>query len=672
MNVGRAAMRNYYGCGFVALFFVLSGCSGAESLGPQYTNSIGMSMVRIESGSFSMGRDKGGDWDERPAHPVQIGKAFYMGVTEVTNVQYEEFDPDHRKLRGKYGFAKNDNEAVVYVSWHEAMAFCEWLSKKEGKSYRLPTEAQWEYACRAGTTTAFYTGDLLPTEYHKHQKTEWRPRPVSLEVGKTPANPWGLFDMHGNVEEWCYDWYGSYVEGEQIDPIGYAQGDFKVTRGGSHSTPVTFLRSANRAGTLPEDKHWLIGFRVVMGDLPKTKLFPKPKPQLWAQSVNQSRHDWKDGSDITKPFFLGPQTYVKIPPKSNGPMFSEHNHCPALEACPNGDLLAIWYTCNDEPGRELAIVASRLRKGSKQWEPAAPFWDGPDRNDHGSALLWDRKETMYFINGLSTDATWGKLALVMRTSKDNGATWSKARLIDPEHRMRNQVIAGTFITKEGYIIQQCDAVTGGRGGTAVNISRDGGKTWVDPGEGKKMPEFKAGSSGAWIAGIHAGVAQLTNGNLLAYGRGNNINGRMPKSISSDMGQTWMYSASEFDPLGGGQRLVLRRLQEGPLFFASFAKKLKLKDAAGKERQVKGLFGALSYDDGKTWPVKKLISDFGPARRIDGGGNTGFFTLSANAAEPKGYMACTQTPDSMIHLISSKQYYKFNVAWLMEPIPPEKE
>jgi len=333
--------------------------------------------------------------------------------------------------------------------------------------------------------------------------------------------------------------------------------------------------------------------------------------------------------------------------------------------------LAIWYSCNDEPGRELVVVASRLRKGSSEWEPATLFWDVPDRNDHGSALLWDGKHTLYHFNGLSTDATWGKLALIMRTSTDSGTTWSKADLIDPEHRLRNQVIAGTFITKEGYIIQQCDAVTGGSGGTAVSISRDGGKTWIDPGEGKETPGFQAGTNGAWIAGIHAGVAQCTDGSLLAYGRGNNINGRMPKSISRDMGKTWTYSASEFDPLGGGQRLILRRLNEGPLCFVSFAKKLTLKDAAGKERQVKGLFGALSYDDGKTWPIKKLISDFGPARRVDGGGNTGFFTLSANTAEPRGYMACTQTPDGTIHLISSKQYYKFNVAWLKQPMPPEK-
>ena len=125
-------------------------------------NSIDIKLVRIEAGSFMMGQEKGGDWDEREVHKVTISKPFWMGVTEVTNVQYEQFAPEHCGLRGKCGLSTQDDEAVVFVSWDEAVKFCEWLSKKEGKSYRLPTEAEWEYACRAGTTTAYNTGDTLP------------------------------------------------------------------------------------------------------------------------------------------------------------------------------------------------------------------------------------------------------------------------------------------------------------------------------------------------------------------------------------------------------------------------------------------------------------------------------------------------------------------------------
>jgi hypothetical protein len=256
----------------------------------------------------------------------------------------------------------------------------------------------------------------------------------------------------------------------------------------------------------------------------------------------------------------------------------------------------------------------------------------------------------------------------MRTSTDSGATWSAARIINPEHALRNMPIAGVFRTAEGAIVLPCDASRSGDGGTAVWISRDGGRTWTDPGAGRPAPRFVPGEPGAWIAGIHAGVAQLTDGRLLAFGRGDSINGRMPQSLSADMGATWTYASSEFLPIGAGQRVVLRRLREGPLFFASFAQKLPATDAAGAARVVSGLFGALSYDDGATWPVKRLITDDGPPRRLDGGGNTRLFTLGPDTAEPRGYLACTQTPDGVIHLISSKQHYAFNVAWLKAPMP----
>jgi hypothetical protein len=379
-----------------------------------------------------MGQKEGGDWDERPVHTADITKSFGMALTEVTNAQYEQFDPEHRELRGKLGFSKEDDEAVVFVSWHETVEFCEWLSKKEGRPYRLPTEAEWEYACRAGTTTAYHTGDSLPKEFHKNPRMSWfpdparsrkGPEPVPLTVARTGANSWGLFDMHGNVEEWCHDWYGPYERGEQADPVGRADGDFKVTRGGSQGTQISFLRSANRLGTLPEDKSWLMGFRVAIGEMPNTEPLPDPAPPLNRRNVSQQiPPDSGIVPDPQKPYFRGPREYVKIPPGSDGPMYSEHNHDPALVDCPNGDLLAIWYSCRNEPGRELGILASRLRHGTEQWEPASVFWDAPDRNDHAPAFWLDARGTIYHFNGLSAAATWGSLATVMRTSTDSGAT----------------------------------------------------------------------------------------------------------------------------------------------------------------------------------------------------------------------------------------------------------
>jgi hypothetical protein len=647
-------------------------------------------MVRIEPGRFAMGSREGGDFDERPAHPVRISRPFYLGVTEVTKAQYEQFDPDHRRLRGKLGWSKADDEAVVFVSWRDVERFCRWLSEKEGKRYRLPTEAEWEYACRAGTTTSYHIGDRLDDKaFHKNVGVSWFPdreQPgktgvVSLAVGRTPPNAWGLMDMHGNVEEWCLDWYGPYGPGEQADPMGRAGGDFRVTRGGSHSTGLEYLRSANRSGTLPDDKSWLIGFRVAMGEMPAGKPLAVAPPPRCRQNVRQDRpadlakgpsvqtsevsktSEVFPGSDPATPYFRGPRQYVKIPPGSNGPLFSKHNHDPGIVACPNGDLLAIWYTCQTEPGRELAIAASRLRYGREEWDDASPFWDAPDRNDHAPAIWSDGHGTLLHFNGLSAAATWGSLATVMRTSTDSGTTWSKARLIMPEHGLRHMPVTTVLRTRDGANVVPCDAVTGGRGGTAVLISRDGGKTWSDPGEGKPKPDFRDGGRGAWIAGIHAGIVELKDGRLMAFGRGDSIQGRMPKSVSSDSGATWTYSASPFPPIGGGQRLVLLRLKEGPIFFASFAREMPVRDAAGQERKISGLFAALSLDEGETWPVRRLVTDDGPGREVDGGGNTGRFVLSRTTAEPRGYLAVCQALNGVVHLITSKNHYAFDLAWL---------
>jgi formylglycine-generating enzyme required for sulfatase activity len=651
-----------------------------------YTNAIGMKLVRIESGNFRMGSgDKplprqlvtspstfaGGDFDERPAHEVEIREPFYMAMLEVTNAQYEMFDPQHRRFRGKLGFSKEDDEAVVFVNWYEAAAFCRWLSEKEGLPYRLPTEAEWEYACRAGAETVFHTGDALPKAFHKNVIRSWYPDPrttdeivdpkwvdrkervlPSLTAGKTPSNPWGLYDMHGNVEEWCHDWYGPYQPDLQSDPVGCDTGDFKVTRGGSHSTELYYLRSPNRMATLPEDRNWYIGFRVVLGRLPRTKPLTQLPPQRHQHHVKQQiPKNLAEGPDPDKPYFRGPRRYVKIPPNSKGPLFSNHNHDPGVVECPNGDLLAIWYSCVEEDGREVAIAASRLRFGEQEWEPASPFWDSPDRNDHCPGIWFDGTDTIYHFNGLSAAATWGNLAIILRTSKDSGATWSRARLIVSEHGYRQMVGEPAFCTDDGTIVFGADAIYG----STIWVSRDNGLTWQDP--------------GGTLNGIHAGIVQLTDGRLMALGRGMDIDGMMPRSISSDMGKTWQVSPAPFPSLSGGQRMALMRLKQGPLFLATFADQMVIADASETKRTVSGLFGTLSFDDGQTWPFRRLITDDGPGRKLNGGAWTGEFTMSQSTAEPKGYMSVCQTPDGVINLISSALHYQFNTAWLKTPVPP---
>ncbi len=638
-------------------------------------NSIAATLTRIEPGSYTMGSNTG-DRDERPEHKVVLSNAFWISTTPVTNAQYEQFDPEHRNLRGKRGLSTGDDEAVVYVSWHDAIAFCEWLTEKEGRPYRLPTEAEWEYACRAGTASPYWTGESLPEIHHRAQEFGWDPQPVDLTVGQTPPNPWGMCDMHGLVEEWCLDWYGPYIEGEQVDPVGYTDGTFKVTRSGSHNTDLDFLRSANRLGTLPEDRHWLIGFRIVQAEMPSGSTLAERPIHRWQQGVSQEAFDWQAESPSQIPFFLDPLPFVHPPENADEP-FYPHNHCPTITWCDNGDLLACWFSTVTERGREMTILASRLRAGTTEWDASSEFFKAPDRNMTGSSLFHDGKGKLYYLNGMEAGGGWANLALVQRTSVDSGATWSGPRLVNPEHQLRNQVIDGTRMTADGTLIQPCDAVHGGNGGTAIHISRDGGETWTDPGAGTPVPDYCTGGQGGTIAGIHAGLVELSDGRLLALGRGDSIRGqvgegpetadRMPMSISADMGRTWTYRASPFPPISGGQRLVLMRLNEGPILLVSFTGPIKDDEGmlfdtpSGETYRGYGLYAALSYDEGETWPVRKLLApspgEYGTQ------GHTRTFHADATHAEPRGYMAATQTPDNTIHLISSGLHYRFNLGWL---------
>jgi len=658
-------------------------------------NSLGMKLVRIEPGSFRMGQDgpvadyrmnkhparcDDADWDERPAHRVTVSAPFHIGATEVTLAQYRKFKPDYLRAKGA------EDDAVTGVSWHDAVEFCEWLSAKEKRPYRLPTEAEWEYACRAGTQTLFHTGDSLPAGFHKwfgdigyreryfkdgRLPAEYREataKPV-LRVAQTPANAWGLFDMHGNVAEWCLDWYGPYAAADQTDPLGRSDGDFRVIRGGGHSVFTRLLRSANRSAWLPQTSNEKTGFRVALGKLPRGLTLPPAPPPLNMQNVSQALPKTA-APPADAPFFSGPKRFVRIPPDSFGPMFSSHNHSPAIAECPNGDLLAVWYSCVDEAGSELCVLASRLRRGATEWEPASPFWDGADVNDHAPKLWWDGERTLWFF-------ARGHSENVLRTSTDSGATWSKARVLQPCGEFANAPIR----TREGFLIIPQD-----NRGTSLNISRDGGKTWSFPEVGKRTHDHRPGGKGFRLAGIHNGIVQLADGRLMTMGRFDKpeeqekFNFRTPASFSGDWGETWTYEASPFPAISSVQRQVLMRLREGPLLFCSYTdqwrdwkkrKGMSFQDANGGQFTGYGLFAALSDDDGKTWPVRKLLTPGGPPRTVNGIDRVEF-TLSDTMAEPCGYLAACQTRDGAIQLITSKNHYVFNLAWLKEaPTPKSK-
>jgi formylglycine-generating enzyme required for sulfatase activity len=272
------------------------------------TNSLGMQLVLIPVGHFKMGSTDAErevilgiygetefpDWlkAEKPRHEVVITKAFYMGAHEVTQAQYQ-------KIIGKnpswFSHGANGDGAVKgmttdefpvdSVNWHDAVEFCQKLTvleKNKGheRMYRLPTEAEWEYAGRAGTSSPFHYGASLSSAqanfdgnkpYGQARKGQFLER--TCKVGSYKPNNFGLYDMHGNVWEWCYDWYDIryYQKSVKKDPSGPTSGEYRVLRGGSCFSPGDCCRSAYRVRFKPNHRSFYTGFRVVCVPAPTNK-----------------------------------------------------------------------------------------------------------------------------------------------------------------------------------------------------------------------------------------------------------------------------------------------------------------------------------------------------------------------------------------------------------------
>ena len=327
-------MRNFaIGC---LVLFAMAGTAFSEKKEPpkklavDLGKGVKLEMVLIPAGEFKMGSgesveettaffkknyDVNSDVnfleassfkDEHPQHRVRITKPFYLAIYHVTRGQFRQFvadtsyktDAEKAKKPGAYGWNKNyygfnkkyswrnagfeqtDEHPVVNVSWNDAVAFCKWLSKKEGKTYRLPTEAEGEYACRAGTTTRYYSGDDPETlakvgnvadAATKAKFPDWRwtikandGYVFTAAVGKFKPNAFGLYDMHGNVWQWCADRYGAkyYAGSPTDDPAGPESGNDRILRGGSWFGWPYDSRSALRDRSTPDVRCLSAGFRV--------------------------------------------------------------------------------------------------------------------------------------------------------------------------------------------------------------------------------------------------------------------------------------------------------------------------------------------------------------------------------------------------------------------------
>jgi len=321
----------------VLVVLLSAGCAASA---PALRNSLGMDFVKLPAGAFDMGSDEAAERlardfpqleaerfaalaDEAPVHRVLFTRPFWLGRTEVTVGQFRAFmlasghlpesvadgtgaygfdaaraaaplvdgdafvGRDPRWSWENPGFAQGEDHPVVNVTWHDAVAMAAWLSRREGRRYRLPTEAEWEYACRAGTRTRWHKGDDAgalagqANVFDLDAAADW-PRWAAMAlalhdgwrftapVGQFAANDFGLHDMHGNVWEWVADRYAedAYAQSSSTDPAGPAEGHLRVRRGGSwHSWPL-YTRCAFRNWNTPSTRYVLLGFRLLLQDDP--------------------------------------------------------------------------------------------------------------------------------------------------------------------------------------------------------------------------------------------------------------------------------------------------------------------------------------------------------------------------------------------------------------------
>lgn len=760
----------------VAGLLVISGCNSSRIASETLES---MEFVEIPAGTFTMGADLDPkyiaagpeeEWrsifiqDEFPARNVTISKNFAISKYEITNAQYEAFDPDHKAWRGNFvDLSTGDDEAVVYVSWEEAVAFTEWLSEHDRQyDYRLPTEAEWEYVARAGTRTPFNDGlagdiytlnPMTPEQMEKYNYqwpypftwsngcrgwVTWKPddcvgvedvypdkfdiEDADLTVGQNEPNEFGVHDMMGNVEEWVLDWYGFYDPEETIDPVGPAGGDFKVARGGSHNNHIQHLRSANRMSSAVNDKHYLLGFRVVRAsekdELNAPSVAAPERP--WAEDVVEQTYTWE--TPTGEPEFSYHTLYKLVPqeedgshygsdtqmrqfgfdpdekkPLLTGPLYT-HNHSPTITWCENGDLLVSWFSGESEIGPELTLLASRgVRQadGSLRWTESAEFLKAADRNMHSSNLLnnalrfsdgTDTEFTLHQMASIGVSGRWDKLALGYRTSTDNGATWSPVEMVlELDHALNDgaSMQGNMFQSSAGELV----FVTDDDGDSIFNtgslvVSADGGATWTRRGHSSNTPDEQR------IAGLHAAVIEIADRNgddkpeLLAIARdkGLHFDGKAPQSISYDGGHTWERSASVFPGISSGKRFSLIRLRYSPevpaypgvapILFTGFGDgEFLARNGEGNIEAIEGLFVAVSFDEGLTWETghRRVVSD------LEGDESMVLHSapwqrddlITRNKGLEGGYMIATQTPDGMIHLTDGNIIYSFNLAWVIE-------
>ena len=565
--------------------------------GPTFVNSLGMEFVRINPGIFTMGAgndpkilDLGdNDYDEQPAHLVEISKRFYMLKGKVSQSHYQQ--------AGLPG-------SVSDISWDNAAAFCEWLSNEEGRTYRLPTEAEWQYVSE---------------------------------------NPQGAANMSGR--EWTQDWHGLYPTDYVVDPVGPAVGIMKVIRGDS-----------NDRQTLPPcatSSPWgldAVSFRVVLDIDPLEKPFVSA-PAIPQMAITQSTEPALIGPDPNVPYFTV-RFSLPIPPENstNGiasmlgvsPALMYHNHSPGFEILPNGDALAVWFTAlsneaRDEQKPNTRLVQARLRYGSDQWDMPGLFYDFKHENDQ-HALMWTEGETIWlFCGGLGMS---DRLPFKIAKSTDSGATWRmELPLVDsPARNYSPQPAQNAFRAPNGDIYFAMD---GEDVESFLWRSSDGGTTWHD--------------MGGRTSTRHSTIVPLDgNGTVLSVGgKKNGIDDFNIWDKSYNWGASWPErGATPFSELSPNQRPCAIVMANGNIAFCSDAQTHYGNRPPGINHPP-GCIVAISEDNASTWHIKNLPVTL-PHEEYTSNWRLGYSTIR-------------QAPNGVLHILATMTHpglhYEMNEAWV---------
>ncbi len=343
------------------------------------------------------------------------------------------------------------------------------------------------------------------------------------------------------------------------------------------------------------------------------------------------------GPDARTPYFDDFQDRrPTIPDDTWGPIFSKWNHFTACCVCPNGDVLACWYTTKSESGRELAQAASRLVAGGDRWRAASLFFDVPDINDHAPVLLSHNGRIFHFAS--QSMRGWDETTNVMRTSDDSGATWSQPKIIARREGDDNLSQAcSSFVANDGTM---CLALDGNAHRTeSLLLSRDSGQTWS-----RASGDLRQAVGGKYA--IHPAIAPAGDNSIVAFLRGPDP---MPRLLSRDRGQSWQVHSTPFGGIGVGQKAAALRLRSGALLLC--ANDAKKPPVTGQ----RGTLVAISRDDGATWSHARHVPDVG------------------------GYLSAAQAPNGVVYVVGSRlSCVAFNQAWVEagqavkqpNPQPPE--